>query len=301
MAYTKTTWNPGGPPGISAEKLNNIENGIEAAHKMVETDIRTPDQTQAAQPSGTLLQLQNFWANILKRITGKTNWYDTPDLTLADLKTHKSRHATGGADALTPADIGAAPSSHTHTRSQITDFAHKATHASGGSDALSPSDIGAVTTSSFNSHVSSGVHIGNNPACRVYHSEFQSVPSGSDTVLVFDSERFDNDNMHDSTNPSRLTCRTAGVYLITGHVVWSQPNANDAYEIFIRLNGATKIASIKHQTTTIYSFIHHSIVTIYKLNAGDYVELVVKQSTGSSRLIYAYGNYSPEFAMARIG
>lgn len=33
---------------------------------------------------------------------------------------HKSRHATGGADAITPADIGAAPGSHTQAASTIT-------------------------------------------------------------------------------------------------------------------------------------------------------------------------------------
>ena len=31
MAYVKTLWNNGGAPGISAEKLNNIENGIETS------------------------------------------------------------------------------------------------------------------------------------------------------------------------------------------------------------------------------------------------------------------------------
>jgi hypothetical protein len=35
---------------------------------------------------------------------------------------HKSSHSSGGSDALTPADIGAAPASHSHTKSQITDF-----------------------------------------------------------------------------------------------------------------------------------------------------------------------------------
>lgn len=39
MAYTKTQWNPGGPPGISAENLNKIEQGIADAHDMIETHI----------------------------------------------------------------------------------------------------------------------------------------------------------------------------------------------------------------------------------------------------------------------
>jgi len=42
----------------------------------------------------------------------------TPSSTLA----HKSTHATGGSDSLSAADIGAAAASHTHTKSQITDF-----------------------------------------------------------------------------------------------------------------------------------------------------------------------------------
>lgn len=39
------------------------------------------------------------------------------------------------------------PSTHTHTKSQITDFLHKSTHANGGNDALTPADIGAETPS----------------------------------------------------------------------------------------------------------------------------------------------------------
>jgi len=39
MAYTKTQWNPGGPPGISAENLNKIEQGIADAHDKVDTAL----------------------------------------------------------------------------------------------------------------------------------------------------------------------------------------------------------------------------------------------------------------------
>ena len=45
---------------------------------------------------------------------------------------HAASHATGGADALAPSDIGAAA------------LVHKARHATGGADALAPSDIGAA-------------------------------------------------------------------------------------------------------------------------------------------------------------
>lgn len=59
---------------------------------------------------------------------------------------HKSTHATGGTDALTAADIGAAATSHTHSGSDITSGTvaaarlgtHASTHQTGGSDAINP-------------------------------------------------------------------------------------------------------------------------------------------------------------------
>jgi hypothetical protein len=66
----------------------------------------------------------------------------TTDARLSDARTptaHKSSHATGGTDALTPADIGAAAVSHTH--SALTDITGLAAIATSGS----ASDLGAGT------------------------------------------------------------------------------------------------------------------------------------------------------------
>lgn len=61
---------------------------------------------------------------------------------------------SGSYDDLEDVPESFTPSTHTHTKSQVTDFpssmtptAHKSTHASGGGDALSPADIGAAEKS----------------------------------------------------------------------------------------------------------------------------------------------------------
>jgi hypothetical protein len=67
----------------------------------------------------------NFAENVLALIGGKADashnhdgtYVGTSDARLTDARTptaHKSSHSTGGPDALTPADIGAAAASHNH-------------------------------------------------------------------------------------------------------------------------------------------------------------------------------------------
>jgi len=72
--------------------------------------------------------------------------------------THASQHATAGADPITPADIGAAATSHTHTLSALGAAAasHASAHATGGADAITPADIGASVSGHVHSLSSLG-------------------------------------------------------------------------------------------------------------------------------------------------
>lgn len=51
MPYTPTTWVPGGPPGISAARLNNIEQGIVDAHTSVDSHAAATDGVHGATRS----------------------------------------------------------------------------------------------------------------------------------------------------------------------------------------------------------------------------------------------------------
>lgn len=72
---------------------------------------------------------------------------------------HASSHAAGGADEITPADIGAMAAGATPTPAS-----HAASHASGGADPITPSAIGAMASDAApNAHASSHSSAGTDP------------------------------------------------------------------------------------------------------------------------------------------
>lgn len=80
------------------------------------------------------------------------------------------------------------------------------------------------------------------PCASVYKAAVQSISSSSFTTATFDTERFDTDTIHDTvTNNSRLTCKTAGKYQITGFVQWPA-NATGFRQSRIVINGASNVA-----------------------------------------------------------
>jgi len=59
------------------------------------------------------------------------------------------------------------------------------------------------------------------PAARVYSGTAVAIPHNSLTAVVFTSERFDTDSMHDTgSNTTRITAQTTGIYSVGGHVTW---------------------------------------------------------------------------------
>jgi hypothetical protein len=142
----------------------------------------------------------------------------------------------------------------------------------------------------------SGANIG----ARVTHSLSQSIPNATLTVLSFDSERWDTNGIHDpTTNNSRLVCKTSGMYLIFGHVLWDV-NGTGARRIDIRLNGTTPIGIQEVQAASGFDFTILSVATTYPLNANDYVELVAYQASGGALSVGSASNYTPEFGMVKL-
>jgi len=151
----KTDWAAGNIP--TASDFNRIEGNIQA----VEENARTIDPAQApTSNTGSLRQLLDWLANRIRAITGKANWYDNPDITLATLAAHKSRHASGGPDALTPADIGAASQTALDAHANRTDNPHNVTAAQlGASNILTQIKTVDGPGSGLDADTVDGVHL----------------------------------------------------------------------------------------------------------------------------------------------
>ncbi len=157
-----------------------------------------------------------------------------------------------------------------------------------------------LTAADLNAYVrDNGKWLGTDkPHCRVRNSaNISHTSSGSYQALTFNAERVDVGPMHDtSTNTGRLTVPSGGggFYMIGGCIEFAA-NATGLRGIQIRLNGSTIIAI--HEAPSIGAGSDHpvAVATTYQLAAGDYVELMGKQSSGGSLNMLATSAYSPEF------
>lgn len=134
---------------------------------------------------------------------------------------------------------------------------------------------------------------------RVWHSTNQTIPDATLTIVPHNTEDYDTDNIHDPANPARLTCRTAGKYLIGATTSWLG-NANGRRVLQILRNGTTyMIAALSLNSPGADGF-GHCVVTVYNLAVNDYVQMRVYQTSGGDLTLVC--NYAEtHFWMHRIG
>lgn len=108
------------------------------------------------------------------------------------------------------------------------------------------SDPGAVTTGTTitstwgNAVRNAEQYLANPPACRAFHNTTQTVASGTETTIAFNSESYDTDTMHDNvTNNSRITIKTAGLYQVNWAIILSNRTDYTNLGTYLRLNGTT--------------------------------------------------------------
>ena len=132
------------------------------------------------------------------------------------------------------------------------------------------------------------------PRCAVYHAVTQSISTGTDTVVLFDSELFDVGGLHSTvSNTGRFTVPAGGdgVYLVIGVVVFAA-NATGVRRASVIKNGTITIGISSNTIETSPTAVADtglSIMAIVSLVAGDYVELMAYQTSGGALNISSGG------------
>lgn len=157
-----------------------------------------------------------------------------------------------------------------------------------------------VTVATMNNEWGGNVSfLANAPTCRVYNNAALPVVNNTLTALTFNTERYDNNAMHDMvTNTGRITFNTAGVYDIGAALSFTADNDYTVVWAALRLNGTTYIAQVKTGTDADAGFAPAlTPMTTYKFAVADYVEVLVaqKNTSAATNNVLAAGNYSPEF------
>jgi len=136
---------------------------------------------------------------------------------------------------------------------------------------------------------------------RAYHSSDITIPDNVWTpVTTLDSERWDDGVVHSVVaNTGRLTCQSAGKYIITGGIEWAIDDTSGHRGLAIILNGTTQIAATMTNAGSYGYNAQSTVGTIYQLEADDYVELCVFQSTPGTHDLVASAQRSPELSMVK--
>jgi hypothetical protein len=122
----------------------------------------------------------------------------------------------------------------------------------------------------------------NNEAVGVQRTTDLSIANSSFTAVTWSSAMFDTDAIWSSGAPTRLTCKTAGIYVVTANVVW-QASFNGERIGYFRVNNTDPNYSYVRQTSNSASGVSTMVFTAHiKLAVNDYVELIIWQSSGGA-------------------
>lgn len=137
------------------------------------------------------------------------------------------------------------------------------------------------------------------PKARVYNSANQSLAGSTPVNIVFDSVRYDTNNLWNSNAPMRFTIKETGTYIVKSNIGFAT-NATGFRALRILLNGSTIIGRVTQPAVSgevTYLF----CATDYKFTKDDYIEIIAKQTSGDALDLVNNANNSPEFMIVKIG
>lgn len=137
-----------------------------------------------------------------------------------------------------------------------------------------------MTLSPTSSRGSTGVPV--LVGCKVYNSTTQSINSGANTAVTFDSEEYDTSSFHEGvTNPSRITFASAGAgyYLVTFGAFWNSAGGTSCH-IVLKMNNTTLIRGSSDNTAVNIAGYAGAVSVVVAALVTDYLEVIAFQNSG---------------------
>ncbi|MBA4373329.1 MAG: hypothetical protein C0402_10780 [Thermodesulfovibrio sp.] len=137
------------------------------------------------------------------------------------------------------------------------------------------------------------------PKVRAYFTTLPAdVTSGNSTSMGFDTDSYNIGDIHNTAvNPSLFTVPVTGYYRMSA-IIWFQTNATGFRQVYLKQGGTTNVASAIVPAVT-GANTQVVVTTTGFMNAGDYVEVMALQNSGSS-LSIGSGDGASHFAMEYV-
>jgi hypothetical protein len=139
------------------------------------------------------------------------------------------------------------------------------------------------------------------PRFKGWASTAQTLTTGAtDTPITLDTEDWDSDNGHSTTvNTSRYTIQVAGTYRIVAIGGFST-NATGNRKLGININGANARAGSIQQAGMASNSWNSCVVTELACVVGDYIEIVMWQTSGGNLATAASAGFGPALMVCWI-
>jgi hypothetical protein len=149
------------------------------------------------------------------------------------------------------------------------------------------------------------------PSVKVYHNATQSLTSGTETALAFNTELWDTagnaaSTQHDNvTNNSRLTCRYGGIYQVTASAEFAA-SATGSRALYFRVDGTASQYLGAVNTSSVLSAVTVTLnlTSLLSLAVNNYVQVIAFQNSGGALNVNAGTALAPyvcSFMMVRVG
>jgi hypothetical protein len=141
---------------------------------------------------------------------------------------------------------------------------------------------------------------GGTKAARIAIATAQAAQQVAQLKVQLPNVEFDTDKMFDPAQPTRLTARTGGTYLVIGEIQWAANGSGYRSASIMKTWGPNfgVIGSVLGPPLQPPAATSQNVSTLTQLGVGDYVELVAMQSSAGPVNVEPYGTY---LMAARLG